>query len=235
MPSLKKAREQAKTTLCLANLKSIVSGALAYSVEDPHEQAIPVHPLPSDRGYTGHHHPAWTRSRLMSYDHYGTSYSANTLWHGAIANYGPYLRALSRIPRSANTVLFIENCGRFAWHADVDMESKCCSAGSGQGTWSRAMAPAAVKGWHGEIFHFVTAFADGHARVVRMPGRLYPPPVGLELEQVIEEGHQAIPVCTGWNHFVRGHRWQIDTNPATVKPVNPYPDSFPVPVVGPLR
>ncbi|MCH8966426.1 MAG: hypothetical protein IID43_01990 [Planctomycetes bacterium] len=38
---------------------------------------------PSDTGYKGYHFTAWKDSGLSSYDHYGTSYTACTLWGGA--------------------------------------------------------------------------------------------------------------------------------------------------------
>ncbi len=43
VPALKKAREQAKTAHCLANLKGIATASITYSSADPNEQAIPVH------------------------------------------------------------------------------------------------------------------------------------------------------------------------------------------------
>ncbi len=43
VPALRKAREQAKTLQCLANLKGIATASIAYSGADPNEQAIPVH------------------------------------------------------------------------------------------------------------------------------------------------------------------------------------------------
>lgn len=42
LPSLKEAREQAKKTLCLANLRSIAQGTAAYATEDPSENAVPI-------------------------------------------------------------------------------------------------------------------------------------------------------------------------------------------------
>ena len=42
LPSLKEAREQAKKTLCLANLRSVAQGTAAYATEDPSENAIPI-------------------------------------------------------------------------------------------------------------------------------------------------------------------------------------------------
>ena len=44
LPSLKKAREQAKTTVCIANLKGTATASLVYAADDSTEAAVPVHP-----------------------------------------------------------------------------------------------------------------------------------------------------------------------------------------------
>ena len=44
LPSLKRAREQAKAAVCLANLKGICTASNAYATADPAESATPVHP-----------------------------------------------------------------------------------------------------------------------------------------------------------------------------------------------
>ena len=45
LPSLRKARDQAKQTVCLANLKGIALASMTYAAFDPNELAIPIHPL----------------------------------------------------------------------------------------------------------------------------------------------------------------------------------------------
>jgi prepilin-type N-terminal cleavage/methylation domain-containing protein len=45
LPSLKRAREQAKLVACSANLKGVATGSLTYAAGDRSEMAIPVHPL----------------------------------------------------------------------------------------------------------------------------------------------------------------------------------------------
>jgi len=44
LPSLKKAREQAKITVCIANVKGIATASLVYAADDSTEAAVPVHP-----------------------------------------------------------------------------------------------------------------------------------------------------------------------------------------------
>ncbi len=43
LPSLKKAREQAKATICIANLKGIATASLVYAADDSTEAAVPIH------------------------------------------------------------------------------------------------------------------------------------------------------------------------------------------------
>jgi prepilin-type N-terminal cleavage/methylation domain-containing protein len=42
LPSLKKARDQARITTCVANLKGVSTASLVYAADDSHEQAVPV-------------------------------------------------------------------------------------------------------------------------------------------------------------------------------------------------
>ncbi len=44
LPSLKKAREQAKMAVCSSNLKGIATASLTYGAGDRNEAAVPVHP-----------------------------------------------------------------------------------------------------------------------------------------------------------------------------------------------
>ena len=48
LPSLKKAREQAKVTVCLANLKGIATASLVYASDDSTEAAVPIHASMAD-------------------------------------------------------------------------------------------------------------------------------------------------------------------------------------------
>ncbi len=45
LPSLKKAREQAKAAACIANLKGLATASVTYSTDDEHENAIAAHPI----------------------------------------------------------------------------------------------------------------------------------------------------------------------------------------------
>ena len=294
LPSLKKAREQAKVAVCAANMKGIATASITYAAVDAQENALAVHPLtavvgadvgsydwggksgtggttggsdsstspwgtalgrgpasrplnftlfkgnftdyqenpgpnqvnwesdttldlgivrcPSDRGYTGHHFTSWANSRKSSYDHYGTSYAANTIWcasHQAacfVKSWGPFLRPISRIANPANTVYYTENSGRFGWRSNVLEDDQVCYTTSDGPHFSMTSAISTVKGWHGRKFEFVVGFIDGHAAMTRMKGHQVPPP------QIafFPGGHNGVSRC----HLIRGPGWQLDALPS---------------------
>ncbi|NOT02388.1 MAG: prepilin-type N-terminal cleavage/methylation domain-containing protein [Phycisphaerales bacterium] len=296
LPSLKTAREQARTVVCLSSMKGVAIASNTYATADRNEQAIPVHPLtggpdtgadvgsydwggksgigepragsdimtsrwgtangrgpatrplntviakttftdfrddpgvnqanwfsdtrldlghyrcPSDRGYTGHHFQSWRHSRLSSYDFYGTSYAANSIWCAVhqnqcvIKSWGPFLRPMTRIPNPANTVYYIENCGRFAWRSNLKKTQNDCWTATDGPHFSQTSELQPVKGWHGKLWHFVTGFVDGHVAMVKIDGFLWPPPI----IPVDIHGDQILARC----HVIRGHGWQFDVLPA---------------------
>lgn len=294
LPSLKKAREQAKVAVCSANMKGLTTASITYAAGDAQENTLAVHPLtgisvadvgsydwggkagvgepesaaepttsiwgtmngrgpasrplnftlfkasfidyqdvpgpnqenwrsdhemqlgilkcPSDRGYTGHHFIAWANSRLSSYEHYGTSYAANTLWcasHQAacfVKSWGPFLRPISRISNPANTVYYTENSGRFGWRSNILDNDAFCYTSSDGPHFSQTTAVSTVKGWHKRDFEFVVGFIDGHAKMTRMKGHQVPPPQ----ISYYPGGQVQVSHC----HLVRGPGWQLDTLPS---------------------
>ena len=300
LPSLKKAREQAKRAVCNASLKGIATAGITYASGDKSEMSFPVHPLmfkqisgalcalgeyewggksgqgepsqgrkpvtskwgtmngrgpatrglnpivykggftdyqrdpgpnqtnwkndmeldvpiykcPSDRGYTGHHYAAWAESRLSSYDHYGNSYSASTSWIGVpgadckLQSNSAFLKPLSRVPNPANTIYFIENCGRFGYAMNYGIDG--CDSLSG----SLGMdVDSIIKGWHGRPWTFEASFVDGHGGSVVMEGHQHPQP---RLSKYPGCDGESIERCHEHWHCVifRGPGWQIDTLPA---------------------
>lgn len=180
-----------------------------------------VYRCPADYGYTGHHLSAWKQSQLTSFDHYGNSYAANTLWvatPGAgcvIESNSPFLKPVSRVPTPAQTVLFEENCGRFGWHTNYgDTGDEGCASISGPPPGD---VPLTVRGWHGRFWMFQVAFVDGHAGMVRMRGHRQPAP---------HLGHyptwSGFPVDHDFWHcaIIRGPGWQLDTLPASAVRTN---------------
>ena len=300
LPSLKRAREQAKMAACIANLKGISTASITYAASDEQESSIPVHPMfgygiknkidhdsiratcerawggksgrgkvdanamfwgtgmgrgpatrplnlslykggladyscapygsytgsdilerwtademlkleqfrcPSDRGYAGYGSLALKISGMSSYDHYGNSYAMNTMWIG----YGPgsmlmsntaFLRPLSRIPNPANTLYYIEGCGKLAYHAEPQ-------PGDAEGTGINEV----FKGWHKRDWFFDASFCDGHAENIKIRGRKSP-----RLSEYPALPGTPIEPTAAWMHWrgviARGDGWQIDTLPS---------------------
>jgi prepilin-type N-terminal cleavage/methylation domain-containing protein/prepilin-type processing-associated H-X9-DG protein len=179
---------------------------------------LPAFRCPGDRGYGGVHYKAWKESRLTSYDHFGTSYAANVFWIGDVKppcvmrSNSPYLRPLSRVPNPANTIYYEENVGRFAWMREPDP----CPIPDIDGV------PGKVRGWHGKMWEFNVAFADGHSAPVNMDG--YRPTL-LNDYPILSTG---APGSFGaWQCvIIRGNRWQRDTLPSPdVYTTRPCPES----------
>jgi len=303
LPSLKKAREQAKMAVCSANLKGIATAGNTYAAGDPSEMSVPAHRMmgvlpgalgeyewggrsgqgepqqgnlpetsmwgtqygrgpatrglnpiiykggfieyqddpgpmqihwqedylmdlpvfkcPSDRGYAGHHYLAWQKSKLSSYNHYGNSYSACTLWIGVpgpdckLKSNSTFLKPISRIPNPANSLYFIENAGRFGYRKNYGADG--CNSLSGV---LGKDVDTVIKGWHGRPWMFQAAFADGHGATVKMEGHEHPQPMLSNY-----------PDCTGsrldchkqWHCvIIRGPGWQLDTLPAPPV-ITPFP------------
>lgn len=53
LPSLARAREQAKNAACMAHIKNIATSSRVYEADDPNGWGIPVHPMQYDQANTG--------------------------------------------------------------------------------------------------------------------------------------------------------------------------------------
>ncbi len=76
----------------------------------------------------------------------------------------PYLRPMSQLPSPARTLLFVVNCGQYAWRQNYGADNCCCLAG----------IPATIRGWHGSLFTFNTSFVNGRVRRVVDDGHVRP-------------------------------------------------------------
>ncbi len=177
---------------------------------------LAIFKAPSDTGYAGHHSLAWQESGLSSYDHYGTSYAAVTMWTGVaggdceLSSNAAFLKPLSRIPNAANTLYIIENAGRYAARKNYGAsDGGACSYLSGLPTGDTV--ETVIKGWHGKPWEFAASYVDGHAAMVHMAGHIQPQP---------HLSHY--PNGRTWENYrcviMRGPNWQIDTLPATPVP-----------------
>ncbi len=151
---------------------------------------------PSDLGYTGVHFSSFADSGLTSYDHFGTSYTANMFMvantgGGVVRSNSPYLHRMSEIIDPARTLAYQENNGRYAWAAYPEPCDFLCGV------------PGNVRGWHGKDWTFNAAFIDGHADTIYMRG--------YRTEMVFPDNpaKQSAYRCI----IIRGENWQLDTLP----------------------
>ncbi len=167
---------------------------------------LDVQHCPADTGYSGVHFPTFRDSKLSSFDHFGTSYTANKFFvgnsgGGPILSNSPYLRRVSDIPNPVSTLAYYENNGRYAWSAGPTPPD-CGFVGS--------TPPGPVRGWHGKDWMFNAVFIDGHADTIYMRGFANPqlafyPPFGDFGSEGSYDRYRCI--------IVRSEGWQIDTLP----------------------
>lgn len=168
---------------------------------------LDVQHCPADTGYSGIHFPTFRDSKLSSFDHFGTSYTANVFSFGfsgggPVTYNSPYLRPLSDVKSPATTVLYYENNGRYAWSAGPTPD-QCDFIGP--------KPPGPIRGWHGKYWMFNAAFVDGrvdtiYMRAFRNSILPYSPDSMTSPEQASEQYR-----CV----MIRGDGWQLDTLPAS--------------------
>ena len=199
---------------------------------------------PSDDGPPrGAHCNAWIKNpERSSYDHFGTSYAANTfmivsIGGGCLQSNSPFLRPTTRIPVPVRTLLFEENIGRYAWAA----KRTTCDI---QGVGGLDPGPTkSLRGWHGKDWTYNRAFVDGHAETQKVYIEGTENRNGYALHYVIEELSDYPPYSprcdsSGSGKFggggsnipnlkdmygcviVRGPGWQKDTLPAPMIQTN---------------
>jgi hypothetical protein len=157
---------------------------------------------PSDDGWRGMNLLAWKESKLTSYDHYGTSFTANRMYAfdapaSLCRSLAPALRPMSRIPNPSNTLYFEENAGRLTYWAEPQgLPARTC----GTSDYPNML----VKGWHGKEWLFNVSFVDAHAATVRMKGFQNP-----ELPHYPEQDAEWWKCVT-----VRGDGYQRDVLPS---------------------
>jgi hypothetical protein len=159
-------------------------------------------------------------SGMSAYDHFGNSYSvASFLVVGGvmapqIQSTTPFGRPLSRIPNTANTVLFMEANSLYAWNYEYREEYPTgeCNPQPGDCRFGFSNPNLRVKGWHGKDWFYTVAFVDGHAGVVRMQGADCPPP---DLGSTYPDDGSSNPPYIQFRCItVRGPGWQLDTLPS---------------------
>ncbi len=133
---------------------------------------LEVFRCPGDDGPPrGAHCKDWIdNSERSSYDHFGTSFTANIFMigtsgggSGPIYGNSPYLRPTTRVPTPARTLYYEENIGRWAWSARSEL-AECDFVGPGVDPGPTK----AVRGWHGRDWTFNRSFVDAHAETQKI-------------------------------------------------------------------
>ncbi len=96
LPSLKKAREQAKAAAGLANLKGIGTSSVTYSTDDASESSIPVHPIVLDNNRDQRERLTTARAAFGGKSGNGR-FDGNTLYWGTGNFKGPATRPMNGI------------------------------------------------------------------------------------------------------------------------------------------
>jgi len=169
----------------------------------------------------------WVRHpQRSSYDHFGTSYAANSFMiasagGGDMQSNSPYMRPAGRVPNPARTLAYEENIGRWAWACKRELP-ECEWIGEGVDPGPTKM----LRGWHGKNWSFNRAFIDSHAEHQKIYIEGTEDADGYALhyrsEQVYPEGDplQETYRCI----IVRGDGWQKDTLPAPPIPTGVWHD-----------
>lgn len=192
---------------------------------------LDLYKCPGDDGPPrGAHCKDWIdNSERSSYDHFGTSYTANIFMIGSggsgeIYGNSPYLRPTTRVPTPARTLYYEENIGRWAWSAKAELPD-CNPEPAGPGV--DPGPTKAIRGWHGRDWTFNRAFVDAHAETqkIYIEGTedsegyaqhyrneylnglpQYPGDTEVRTNEQLNDQYRCI--------IVRGDGWQKDTFPA---------------------
>lgn len=174
---------------------------------------LDIFKCPADIGYTGLHYASFRNFGLSSFDHYGNSYAASTLWTGfaggncRLLSNSAFLRSASNVPAPTQTILYMENNGRFAWRKNFGTQDGCQFL-SGDTPVESNMDTI---GWHNRPWLFNAAFVDGHVATIEMRGHYNPQPnIGIYPDIGGQTGSYENYRCI----TVRGPGWQMDTLPA---------------------
>ncbi len=198
------------------------------------ETQLEAYRCPADDGPPrAAHCPDWiSNPTRSSFDHFGTSYAANTFMikasggGGEMRSNSPYLRPISRVPSPARTINYEENIGRWAWAARN--EQPFCQ----QVVGGRGVDPGptkAIRGWHGKDWIYNRVFVDAHAERQKVYIEGTEDNDGYAqhyFSEMLAEYPNSPGCCSGGEDganfesyqciIVRGPGWQKDTLPAAM-------------------
>ena len=213
--------------LLYKNLKDYADSATAQQRSADTRINAGLYRCPSDNGFQGNHYVEWYNfgSRYLqyrsSYDYFGTSYSAIVFWTGftgdtcCMRSNSAYLRPISTVPNPANTLIYMENVGRYCWnHHDP---AATAYGGPFEDILPDPEYPESLGGpeWHGKGWNFNSVFADGHVATIIMKSYIPVSPYPTDLvgdcaPSMMPPGQER---CK-WI-MIRGRGWQLDTLPAS--------------------
>ncbi len=159
LPSLKKAREQAKAAVCIAGVKNSAMASLVYAADDSTEASVPVHPKIYDVSMT-----EGLRRATMVYGFGGKSgrgkEGSDVLFWGTARDLGPATRPLNKFIYKDGFVNYRTNPGPgfINWKNDTKLDMgmfRCPSDDGYQGTHYTAWRDSKLSSYD----HYGTSFA----------------------------------------------------------------------------
>ncbi|MBN1513863.1 MAG: prepilin-type N-terminal cleavage/methylation domain-containing protein [Phycisphaerae bacterium] len=206
------------------NINKVLPGAEhAAEIEADQNLTFDSFRCPADTGYTAKnwdtYWPAnangFVDSTLSAYNHFGNSYAGTAFivytavgesCVGTVQTLTPFLRPLSRIRNTANTVLYQEANSLYAYSLKVpEINWSGCN-------YLEDAPNGVVKGWHGRDWMFTACFTDGHAAVIKMRGCEQPP---ADLGSTYPRDIGGSDPYNAWKCVqIRGNGWQLDTLPS---------------------
>ncbi|NOT00512.1 MAG: prepilin-type N-terminal cleavage/methylation domain-containing protein [Phycisphaerales bacterium] len=131
LPSLKKAREQAKQVVCGASLSGIGKASFTYATEDRNEMSVPIHPLELAANFVGAYE--WGGKAGSGEPLAGTD-AINSRW-GTQNGRGPASRPLNRFMFKGQMTDFQDDPGpnQSNWESDRKMDLKVFQCPSDRG------------------------------------------------------------------------------------------------------
>ncbi len=169
---------------------------------------------PADEGppRAGHCQDWLDHPDRSSFDHFGTSFTANMFMiassaGGYMYSNSPYMRPLTRVTTPSRTMFFEENVGRWAYAARSDWCDFLVGIDLGP--------TKTIESWHGKAWTYNRSFVDAHAETQKifvegtMDGAGYSQ--HYRSEQVFDNpGDQSYNRCI----IIRGNGWQKDCLPS---------------------
>ena len=130
LPSLAKAREQTKQTMCMTNLRGIAEAGLTYAAEDKNENPIPAHPLMFSAG-ADYEELSIARFTFGGKSGIGPTQGSSQAVLGTGQGCGPATRPLNRTIYKSEFPDYRREPNRWAEDAQLDLKIYKCPSDKG--------------------------------------------------------------------------------------------------------